>query len=70
MSSYILQFNKRLEFFFFNTIQHTHEHEPSKLLENLQHLHNTTEQVLNSNRCPKKPRIQSFEIHCHKILLT
>ena len=59
-----------LNCFFFNAIQNTHVHEPSKLAENLQHLHITTEQNLNSNRCPKKPRIQCFEIHCRNILLT
>ena len=71
MLSYLLLFNKRLEFdFCFNSIQNPHVHEPSKLVENLQHLHITTEQHLNSNRRPKKPRIQCFEIHCRKVLLT
>ena len=31
--------NKCLEFEFFNSIQNSHVHEPSKLVENLQHLH-------------------------------
>ena len=34
MLSYLLLFNKRLEFD--NSIQNPHVHEPSKLLENLQ----------------------------------
>ena len=32
--SYLLLFNKRLEFNFFNSIQNSHVHEPSKLVEN------------------------------------
>ena len=39
MLSYLLFFNKRLEFDFFNSIQNSHVHEPSKLVENLQHLY-------------------------------
>ena len=52
MLSYLLVFNKRLEFdFCFNSIQNPHVHEPSKLVENLQHLHITTEKNLTSNHC-------------------
>ena len=51
--SYLLLFNKRLEFNFFNSIQNSHVHEPSKLVENLQHLHITTEKNLTSNHCLK-----------------
>ena len=36
----------------------------------ISHLHITTEQNLNSDRSPKKPRIQCFEIHCRAVLLT
>ena len=44
MLSYLLKFNKRLEFDFFNSIQNSYVHKPSKLIENLQHLHiNDTE---------------------------
>ena len=50
MFSYLLLFDKRLEFdFFLNSIQNSHFHEPSKLVENLQHLHITTEKNLTSN---------------------
>ena len=39
MSSYLLLFNKCLEFdFFLNSIQNFHVQEPSKLVENLLHL--------------------------------
>ena len=31
--------NKCLEFYIFNSIQNSHVQEPSKLVENLQHLH-------------------------------
>ena len=44
--SYLLLFNKRLEFDFFISIQYCHVHEPSQLIENLQHLHITTEKNL------------------------
>ena len=56
MLSYLSLFNKRLEsvfFFFFNSIQNFHVHEPSKLVENLQHLHIATEKNLTSNHCLK-----------------
>ena len=54
MSSYLLLFNKRLEFdFFWNSIQNSHVYEPSKLVENLQNLHTTTEKNLTSNQCLK-----------------
>ena len=49
--SYLLLFNKRLEFVY--SIQNSHVHEPSKLVENLQHLHITTEKNLTSNHCLK-----------------
>ena len=45
--------NKCLEFDFFDSIQNSHVHEPSKLVENLQHLHITTEKNLTSNHCLK-----------------
>ena len=54
MLSYLLLFNKRFEFdFCFNSIQNSHVHKPSKLVENLQHLHReiTTENNLTSNHC-------------------
>ena len=51
MLSYLLLFNKRLEFDFFNAIQNSLVHEPSKLVENLQHLHITTKKNLTSNHC-------------------
>ena len=51
MLSYLLLFNKRLEFDFFNAIQNPHVHEPSKLVENLQHFHITTKKNLTSNHC-------------------
>ena len=41
MLSYLLLFNKHLEFDFFNSIQNSHVPEPGKLVENLQHLHIT-----------------------------
>ena len=47
MVSYLLLFNKRLEFHFFcNSIQNCHVHEPSQLVENLQQLHITKEKNL------------------------
>ena len=50
MLNYLLLFNKRLEFdLCFNSIQNSHVHEPSKLVENLQHLYITTEKNLTSN---------------------
>ena len=52
MLSYLLLFDKRLEFdFFLNSIQNSHVHEPSKLVENLQHLQFTTKKNLTSNLC-------------------
>ena len=55
MLSCLLLFNKCLDFeFFFNSIQNSHVHEPSKLVENLQHLHITTEKNLTSNHCLNK----------------
>ena len=54
MLSHLLYFNKCLEFdFFFNSIQNSHTCEPSKLIENWQHLHITTEKNLTSNHCLK-----------------
>ena len=53
MLSYLLLFNKHLEFDFFNSIQNSHVPEPGKLVENLQHLHITTEKNLTSNHCLK-----------------
>ena len=51
MLSYLLLFNKRLEFdFCFNSIQN-HVPEPSKFVENWQYLHITTEKNLTSNHC-------------------
>ena len=78
MLSYLLQFKKRLEFaclfvcllFFSTPSKIPTPHESTKLVENLQHLHITTEQNLNSNHCLKKPRIQCFEIHCLNVPLT
>ena len=54
----------------FNSIQNSQVHESRKLVENLQHMRITTEQSLTLNRCPKKPRIQCFEIYCRNVLLT
>ena len=51
MLSYLLLFNKCLEFDFFNTIQNSLVHEPSKLIENLEHLHITSKKNLTSNHC-------------------
>ena len=53
MLSYLLLFNKHLEFNFFNSIQNSHVHERGKLLENLQHLHIPTEKNLTYNHCLK-----------------
>ena len=53
MLSYLLLFSKRLEFDFLNSIQNSHLHKPSKLIENLQRLHITTEKNLTSNHCLK-----------------
>ena len=53
MLSYLLLFNKRLEFDFLNSIQNSHVHEPSKLVENLQHLHISKEKNLSLNHCLK-----------------
>ena len=54
MLSYLLLFNKRLEFdFLFISIQNSHVHEPSQLVENRQDLHTTTEKNLTSNHCLK-----------------
>ena len=55
MLSYLLLFNKRLEFYliFFNSIQNSHVHRAKQTLENLQHLHITTEKNLTSNHCLK-----------------
>ena len=39
--------------FFFNSIQNFHVHEPSNLVENVQHLHITTEKNLTSSHCLK-----------------
>ena len=46
-----------LTLIFFNSIQNSHVHEPSKLVENLQHLHITTEKNLTSNHCLKLKRL-------------
>ena len=51
MLSYLLLFNKRLEFVFFNAIQNSLVHKLSKLIENLQQLHITTKKNLTSNHC-------------------
>ena len=51
MLSYLLLLNKRLELYFLNSIQNSQVHKPSKLIENLQHLHITTEKNLTSNHC-------------------
>ena len=52
MLSYLLLFNKRLEFYFiYNSIQNSHVREPGKLVENLKHFHITTEKNLTSNHC-------------------
>ena len=51
MLSYLLLFNKRLEFDFFNAIHNSLVHEPSKLVENLEHLHITSKKNLTSNHC-------------------
>ena len=41
-------------FFFLNSVQNSHVHEPSKLLENLQYVHITTEKnLVTSNLCLK-----------------
>ena len=54
MLSYFLLFNKRLEFhFFFSSIQNSNVHEPSKLVETLQHFDITAEKSLTSNHCLK-----------------
>ena len=54
MLSYLLLFNKRLEFDFFLTPSKIPAcTEPSKLVENLQHLHIITEKNLTSNHCLK-----------------
>ena len=42
-----------LNLIFFNSIQNSHVHEPSKLIENLQHLHITREKDLTSDHCLK-----------------
>ena len=49
MLSYLLLFNKSVEFDFFN--QNSLVHELSKLIENLQHLHIATKKNLTSNHC-------------------
>ena len=46
MLSYLLLFKKRLEL---NSIQNSHLHELSKLVENFQYLHTTTQRKLTSN---------------------
>ena len=51
--SYLLLLNNALNLIFFHPIQTSQVHEPSKLVENLQHLHITTEENLTSNRCLK-----------------
>ena len=55
MLSYLLLFNKRLEFYliFLTPSKIPTCTEPSKLVENLQHLHITTEKNLTSNHCLK-----------------
>ena len=53
MLSFLLLYNKRLEFDFLNSVQNSHVHEPSKLVETLRHLHITTEKNLTSNHCLK-----------------
>ena len=50
MLSYLLLFKKRLEL---NSIQNSHLHELSKLVENFQYLHTTTERKLTLNHCLK-----------------
>ena len=52
MLSYLLLFKKRREFYFIS-IHNSHVHEPSQLVENLRHLHITTEKNLTSNHCLK-----------------
>ena len=42
---------------FFNSIQNSHVHESSKLVENLQHLDITAEKNLTSNHCLKLKRL-------------
>ena len=49
----VLLFNNALNLIFFNSIQNSHMHEPSKLIENLHHLHITTEKNVASNYCLK-----------------
>ena len=58
MLSYLLLFKKHLEFDFFNSIQNSHVPEPGKLVENLQHLHITTEKTLTSNHCLTLKRLE------------
>ena len=59
--------NKRLEFgFFFNSIQNLHVHERNNLVENLQHLHITTERNLTSNHCRK---LKSLEFSVLKYMI-
>ena len=68
MLSYLLLFNKHLEFDFFNSIQNSHVPEPGKLVENLQHLHITTEKNLTSNHCLKLKSLGFSVLKC--IVLT
>ena len=69
MLNYLLLFNKRLDFdLCFNSIQNSHVHGPSKLVENLQHLYITTEKNLTStHRLSLGFRI---EIRCLNVPLT
>ena len=46
-------FDRETRNVFLNSIQNSHVHEPSKLIENLQHLHITTEKNLTSDHCLK-----------------
>ena len=52
--SHLLLFNKRFEFDFFKLHpKFPNLHRPSKLIENLQHLHITKEKNLTSHHCLK-----------------
>ena len=51
-----------LNLIFLNSIQNSHVQEPSKLVENLQHLHITTEKNLTSNHCLKLIKSLGFSV--------
>ena len=66
IASKIDNFDNRLEFDFFNSIQNSHVQEPSKLVENFAAFayYHREKPNLKSLSKINKAKIQCFEIHC------